>query len=145
MDFKDLVPTLQVAIGPVILISGVGLLLLSMTNRFGRVIDRTRQMADALRKAPPLERSSLSNQLQILIYRARLVRLCIALASLSVLLAAILVIGLFFMQLLRLDAALPIVILFIACLISLVASLVVFIMDINLSLTALEHEIEVEK
>ena len=35
---------LQVAIGPVILISGVGLLLLTMTNRLGRAIDRARQM-----------------------------------------------------------------------------------------------------
>jgi hypothetical protein len=77
MNFKDLVPTLQVAISPVILISGVGLLLLSMTNRFGRVIDRSRQMADALRKAAPLERGSVSHQLHILIYRTRLVRLCI--------------------------------------------------------------------
>jgi len=32
----QLIPVLQVAIGPVILISGVGLLLLSMTNRYGR-------------------------------------------------------------------------------------------------------------
>ncbi len=33
MHVTDLVPILQMAIGPVILISGVGLLLLSMTNR----------------------------------------------------------------------------------------------------------------
>jgi hypothetical protein len=31
----ELIPILQIAIGPVILISGVGLLLLSMTNRLG--------------------------------------------------------------------------------------------------------------
>jgi len=36
----ELIPVLQVAIGPVVLISGIGLLILSMTNRFGRVIDR---------------------------------------------------------------------------------------------------------
>ena len=36
----QLIPVLQTAIGPMILISGVGLLLLSMTNRLGRVIDR---------------------------------------------------------------------------------------------------------
>jgi hypothetical protein len=34
---------LRDAIGPVILISGVGLLLLTMTNRLGRAIDRARQ------------------------------------------------------------------------------------------------------
>lgn len=145
MNFRDLVPTLQVAIGPVILISGVGLLLLSMTNRFGRVIDRSRQMAEALRKAPPLERGSLAYQLGILARRARLIRLSITLASLSVLLAAMLVIALFLLQLLRLEAALVIIILFIACLASLIGSLAVFIMDINVSLTALEHEIEIER
>ena len=45
MRLIDLVPILQMAVGPVILISGVGLLLLSMTNRLGRVIDRSRLLA----------------------------------------------------------------------------------------------------
>ena len=46
---KELIPLLQTAIGPVILISGVGLLLLSMTNRFGRIIDRSRILAHEMR------------------------------------------------------------------------------------------------
>ena len=46
-----LVPILQVAIGPAILISGVGLLLLTMTNRFGRIIHRARQLWDIRRAA----------------------------------------------------------------------------------------------
>jgi len=33
MSLESLIPNLQLAIGPVILISGVGLLLLCMTNR----------------------------------------------------------------------------------------------------------------
>ncbi|MSU48902.1 MAG: DUF2721 domain-containing protein [Opitutus sp.] len=41
-SLTQLVPILQLAIGPVILISGVGLLLLTMTNRFGRLLDRSR-------------------------------------------------------------------------------------------------------
>lgn len=45
MSLADLIPTLQPAIGPVNLVSGVGLLLLSMTNRPGRVIDRSRPAA----------------------------------------------------------------------------------------------------
>ena len=36
-SLDELVPILQLAIGPVILISGVGMLLLTFTNRFGRV------------------------------------------------------------------------------------------------------------
>ena len=35
-SLNQMFPVLQVAIGPVILISGVGLLLLTMTNRLGR-------------------------------------------------------------------------------------------------------------
>ena len=37
-SLEKIIPMLQVAIGPVILISGVGLLLLTMTNRLGRAI-----------------------------------------------------------------------------------------------------------
>ena len=37
----ELIPVLQVAIGPVILISGISLLLLTLTNRFARTIDNT--------------------------------------------------------------------------------------------------------
>lgn len=32
---SELIPVLQTAIGPVVLISGIGLLVLSMTNRLG--------------------------------------------------------------------------------------------------------------
>jgi hypothetical protein len=42
----ELIPVLQVAIGPVILISGVGLLLLTLTNRFGRAVDRALPQGD---------------------------------------------------------------------------------------------------
>ena len=44
----QLLPVLQTAIGPMILISGIGLLLLTMTNRLGRAIDRTRTLVGVL-------------------------------------------------------------------------------------------------
>ena len=86
MRISELLPILQMAIGPVILISGVGLLLLSMTNRYARVIDRARQLADALRDFPKAHNRQLSEQLRILSRRARLVRASITLATVSVLL-----------------------------------------------------------
>jgi len=48
-SLHELIPVLQVAIGPVILISGIGLLLLGMTNRYGRTIDRARELAQVRR------------------------------------------------------------------------------------------------
>lgn len=136
MPLTDLIPTLQLAIGPVILISGVGLILLSMTNRFGRVIDRSRILTEDLRRAPRPARPKILAQLRILSMRARIVRAGITLAALSVLLAAILIITLFLGALLKLDMAAMIVILFVLCMLSLIASLLLFISDMSLSLRA---------
>lgn len=141
MLLQDIIPTLQVAIGPVILISGIGLLLLSMTNRFGRVIDRTRQLARELRSAAPDYRDSLVPQLRILLKRAGIIRGAIALATISLLLAALLIIVLFVSAFLRAEGPLLITGLFIACMLSLIASLALILADINLSLKALKLEV----
>jgi hypothetical protein len=142
MHVNELLPILQAAIGPVILISGVGLLLLSMTNRYGRIIDRARAMAEALREATPDHRERISSQLQVLHKRARMARSAISLATISVLLAAVLVIVLFVTAFLQLNIALLCVAVFIACLLSLIASLLFLLGEINLSLAALRLEIE---
>ncbi len=141
MRLHDLVPTIQLAIGPVILISGVGLLLLSMTNRLGRVIDRSRQHCEALRRSGGEDRRSILAQLAILSRRARLIRLAISLAAGSVLLASVLIIALFLSALFLWETAAVIALLFMACLAALIGSLVVFLQDINVSLQALELEI----
>jgi hypothetical protein len=56
LTLQQLIPVIQMAVGPVILISGVGLLLLSMTNRFGRIVDRSRILARELPQAGAPER-----------------------------------------------------------------------------------------
>lgn len=137
MTLNDLIPTLQLAIGPVILISGVGLILLSMTNRFGRIIDRSRMLLQDLREASDKERGRIIEELNILSHRARIVRAGIALQVLCVLFAALLITGLFLGVLLHLDIAAIIVTLFILCMVCLVLSLFLFMMDINLSLRPL--------
>jgi hypothetical protein len=63
---EQLIPVLQTAIGPVILISGVGLLLLTMTNRLGRAIDRARILAGEIQNADDVKRVKIAGQLQIL-------------------------------------------------------------------------------
>lgn len=144
MVFADLLPPLQHSIGPVILISGVGLLMLSMTNRFARIIDRSRLLGQTYRTAVDADRSRLLAELKILSRRARLVRVCIALAALSVLLAALLIMSLFLGVLLDLAIAGVIAAVFIACVLALIASLLLFISDINLSLKALWIELPAE-
>jgi hypothetical protein len=144
MSLTDLIPTLELAVGPVILISGVGLILLSMTNRFGRVIDRSRILTEDLRRAPARVRPKVLAQLRILARRARIIRVEIALGLLSVLSAAVLIISLFLGALLGLGMATVIVGLFVLCMLCLIASLVLFMSDVGLSLTALWLELPPE-
>jgi hypothetical protein len=140
--FSELVPVLQLSVGPVILISGVGLLLLSMTNRFGRVLDRMRLVADAARKSENAERPRFQPQLMALRKRANLLRTAIILSVMSMLMAALLVMTLFLTAISKLDIALPIIVLFLASMLFLILSLAVFIQDLNLSLHAVKLEIE---
>ncbi|HYK89913.1 MAG TPA: DUF2721 domain-containing protein [Acidobacteriota bacterium] len=137
----QLIPVLQTAIGPMILISGVGLLLLTMTNRLGRTIDRARLLAREATGAMDSRSDRVTAQLHVLWKRARLIRLAIALASMSALAAAILIIVLFFTALWQIETAWLIGTLFIVCMACLIGSLIVFIHDINQSLAALKLEL----
>lgn len=141
MKLDDLVPVLQTAIGPMILISGVGMLLLNMTNRLGRTIDRSRQLVEMLRHCDEDDRRRCKLQLDILWRRAHLLQSAISLIAVSAFLAALLVILLFFCVLLKIEAAIMLSTLFILCLSALIAALVFFLRDIKLTLRALAHEL----
>jgi hypothetical protein len=147
MLLHDLIPVLEFSIGPVILISGVGLLLVSMTNRYGRIIDRCRIQADFLRTYTGGEayRAGIRHQLDILLHRGRLLRLAIALAALSILQAALLILMLFVITLLKAEISTVIIVLFFGCILCLIFSMVFFIVDINVSLAALKLEIDLQK
>jgi hypothetical protein len=141
VPIRELIPVLQVAIGPVILISGVGLLLLSLTNRFGRAVDRSRALGKEVRQVDQSERRRLTDQVQILYRRAKVIRLSIIMAASSLLLTAVLIIVLFVSALARLEAGMVIILIFICCMASLIVSLIAFIRDIQLSLMALKLEL----
>lgn len=134
MNVNELVPTLQLAIGPMILISGIGLILLSMTNRFGRVTDRARALRENEELVRLLPEGLAKKELAILAKRARCGRIAILLVTVSILLAALLVGALFAVSFWKLDAAWLIFSLFSACMLCFVAALGLFLHDVNLSL-----------
>ncbi len=138
---QQLIPVIQTSVGPVILISGIGLLLLSMTNRLGRIIDRSRLLVEALPKVAATEKKHLTAQLAVLYQRAKLIRLVIILSTTSVLLAGLLVISLFFSALLQLESAFFVVLCFILCMAALIASLLLFLVELQMSLHALRLEL----
>jgi hypothetical protein len=141
LRLHDLIPILQIAIGPVILVSGIGLLLLSMTHRFGRVIDRARELALELRSCTG-DRKRVVQQIEILMRRARVIRHAITLAISSVLLTAVMIITLFVAAVFALEVGVLVAALFVGCMAALIGALAAFLQDINLSLAALTLELE---
>ena len=138
---NELIPILQVAIGPVVLISGVGLLIFSLTNRLGRVIDRGRSLVRELPDMPEQNRPNTVRQLHILSQRAGLLQRAIVFSTTCVLFAAVLIITLFFTAAFKLEDAWLIGILFIGSLGSLIISLISFLQELNQSLIAYQLDI----
>ena len=142
MPTFSVVQILTASIAPVIVISGVGLLLLSITNRYGRAIDRARQLARELGESDTesARRRHLAEQLRFTSERARILRSSMIFASSSIFFVSLTILSLFGEQVLQLQKdyiALPF---FALCLISLVISMYYSIRDITVSLRALELE-----
>lgn len=124
-----------------VLISGFGLLLLTLSNRLGRIVDRTRLVAAELQAAAPGQRAPLVTQLSILRRRARLIRLALALSASSVAVIGLLITVLFLGLLLGANVTLICVILFVTALLCIVTAMGAFVREIFDSLTALELSI----
>lgn len=137
----ELIQLMQASIAPFVLISGVGLLLLSMTNRLARPIDRIRELGKDLKQAEAIEAESLREQIAIFYRRARLLRLAIAFAILSILFTSTIMIVLFIGSLLGLHIVGTVEALFIATLTSLILAVAFFLADVFVTLKALKREI----
>jgi hypothetical protein len=135
-------PIIQLAITPVILISGVGALMLTLTNRMARIVDRTRVLAVQVQAAAGDDRRHLENQLTIMWRRAKLIRMAVTFAGLSMLVACVLVIAIFAAALLDADLTGGLKVLFTASILLLIAALGAFLRDIYVSLHALKLEVD---
>lgn len=137
---EDLTRLLQASISPVALVSGVGLLILSQTNRLGRVTDQLRELA-ARRRAGDAG-DHVARQIAVLRRRARILRATITAAVTSALLASVLVLLIFTMAILGRALGQITLALFAASLIALIASLLFFLQDTYLALRALDEELQ---
>lgn len=136
----ELMRILQTAISPVALISGIGLLVLAMTNRFSHTTDRTRSIAKQI-KIDPDETSHLRPQIQILYVRLKIQLWAISFALASIFFISLLISALFIDYYAKANIQLVVVILFVLSLVSLVLSIIFFIRDMTLALRAIKEEL----
>ena len=146
---STLLPIIQLSITPVILISGEGALMLTLTNRMGRIVDRTRSLAGQVRQLAAAgddatagsERQHLETQLEIMWRRSRLIRWAVTYAGLSMLVACGLVLLTFATAVLAQDLSRYMMIFFMGSILLLIAALAAFLRDIYVSLHALQLEV----
>ena len=138
---SSFLPVIQIAVTPVILLSGVGALMITLTNRMGRIVDRTRGLAGQVHGATGEVREHFDGQLGILGRRSKLIRLAVTFAGLSMLLSCLLVMVIFVDASLHREFGWEMVMLFAASIVCLIASLVAFLRDIWMSLWALGIEV----
>lgn len=136
---------LQLAVSPAIIISACGLLILSMSNRLGRAIDRARLLSRERHSASAARRNNIDEQMKILLHRCGLIRSSILSCSICILLTAILILALFILRSAEVDAGLIIAVIFCGSIVSMGVSLIFFTCDVFLALKAMETEIRGEE
>ncbi len=141
MTLSEIANALQLSVGPTIIISACGLLMLSMTNRLGRAIDRSRVLARERSTGTGEFQANVDQQLEIIRYRCRLMRWAILGASACIFLTVILILLLFVFAATKFEAAWIIAAVFAASMGALLLAVVYFMRDIFQSLEAMEAEV----
>lgn len=131
---------MQSAISPIVLISGVGLLLLSFTNRLGRVIDRARFLVKEVENGNQNE--IIPIQINILYKRGRILRTAITSIVITVLVSSLLILLLFLGFLTDWNMKLLFLSFFIIAIISLIIAVMLFLADVTLTLKALKLQVK---
>ncbi len=141
MEPIALVQVLSASIAPCVLISAFGLLLLSLTNRLGRSVDRIRQLCREAPGAEARERAEIDRQVRVLYRRCKLMRSAVGLCLLGIFGIGMLVLLLFAEAVGRVRVVFVPEALFSASMAFLLGSLVFFFLEVRLTLAALRAEV----
>ena len=133
----DVTHAMQLALGPVFLLNGVGVLLAMLTSRLSRIVDRARVMEAELPNAPASEGRLLLGRLRITSRRARLMNRAITLCTVAALLISLVVALLFTSAFTPLPLTLAISLLFIVSMSSLVGALWCFLIEVRIATASL--------
>ena len=89
--FSDIARTIQLAVAPVFLLSALGTILGVLTTRLGRIVDRSRVLADRLGGLPEAAQGPIREEMELLAVRRRIVNLAITSGTVAALLVCLLI------------------------------------------------------
>lgn len=122
--------TIQLAIAPVFLLTGVGTNLSVLTNRLARIIDRSRVLESRLAADISLDHRDVYDELEALYRRALLINRAITLSTACGLLVCVVIASLFIGGAITLDLSTFIAVCFVLGMFSLIGSFVYLLREI---------------
>jgi len=137
LEVVDIAHAIQLAVTPVFLLSGIGVLLGVLTNRLARIVDRARRIEDGLRAAGGSDAAEAQAQLQVAARRARLINVAITLSTAAALLVAMVVALLFASTFVPINLAGWVALLFVLAMATLVGALLSFLVEVRVAIDAL--------
>lgn len=138
-EFND---SLSLALAPITLISGVGLLMICMTNRYNHATNRIRQLMAKGNIDNSIIRSVIDTEIDLLYMRASLLRRGMLSVALSAFFSAILVAVSVSARFLDLDIHILESCILVAAVLLIVLSALLFAGEINVSLKALKLAVD---
>ena len=140
VHFADVAHVIQVAVAPVFLLSGIGVMLSTFTTRLGRIVDRARALTERLELRDEPRAGRLKLELDTLSRRARWIDRAIALTTIAGLLICLVIAVLFIDYLMAFDLSLPIVLLFLAAMLCFIVAFGAFLREVLVATAPLRAE-----
>ncbi|MFT6372448.1 MAG: pilus assembly protein TadC [Gammaproteobacteria bacterium] len=131
LDIDTISHVVSISVAPVFLLAGISGLLMVLTNRLARTIDRSRSLHKTLTdQTQPQFKVAIEKEMAKLVKRSRFINLAINLAAVSALMVCFVIITLFVGSLSTYNVALVVAGLFIFCMTLLSASFSCFLVEV---------------
>ena len=132
----DIAHVIQLAIAPVFLLNAVGALLVVLTNRLGRSVDRRRILAATVHQLQEPFLSDAIEEIGLIAQRVNLIYTAIVLAVICALFVCLLIAVAFVDAIVETDLAWMVATMFVIAMLALVCSLGAFLREIFLAVTS---------
>lgn len=130
---NDIAGAIQLALGPVFLLTGIAALLNVMTNRLSRIIDRGRFLTERQDLAKRVNQEKVDEELEVLEKRRYNTSMAITMCTVAALLICLVIVTLFFEEMIGVVFNSAIGILFSLAILALVAGLTLFLKEVHLA------------
>ena len=140
---SDIGKTIQLAVAPVFLLTGIAAVLSVLSSRLGRITDRARILERRINAASEAQNDILQNEIASLWQRINIINKSIFLCTISALLVCLVVVTLFFGGLIYTNLSSVIAVLFISAMLTLIVALVYFLREVTRATKSMKMGMEV--